>query len=158
MTKEELMARIRTEWTALMDVVARLSDEQMVKPDQGGWSPKDNLAHLSEWMKILMGCHMDKRSAEEVAGLPADVASRWDFDEINAIFFERNRERPAVSVLNELQTLYAQVVSKLEGMPFEELMKPMRADDPEHTPLLSWVLGDTAEHFEEHRQALEKSM
>ncbi len=53
--KSELMAAIRREWNLLMDVVARLDEIKMTTPDTGGWSPKDNLAHLSEWMNSLMG-------------------------------------------------------------------------------------------------------
>ncbi len=46
-SKAEVMARIDREWSALMDVVEQLSPEQMVTPDEGGWTPKDNLAHLT---------------------------------------------------------------------------------------------------------------
>jgi hypothetical protein len=54
----ELLDDIDREWTALMRVVDQLTPEQMIMPDAGGWSPKDNLAHLTEWMKILLGYHM----------------------------------------------------------------------------------------------------
>ncbi len=57
----ELLNDIDHEWSALMHVVDQLTPEQMTTPDAGGWSPKDNLAHLTEWMKILLGYHMDKR-------------------------------------------------------------------------------------------------
>ena len=39
-TKEEMLAEIQREWKALLAVVERLSPEQMVTPDAGGWSPK----------------------------------------------------------------------------------------------------------------------
>ena len=37
-----------------MGVVERLTPEQMTTPDPGGWSPKDNLAHLSAWMNFML--------------------------------------------------------------------------------------------------------
>jgi hypothetical protein len=43
-------------------------------------------------------------------------------------------------------------------MSFEDLMKPRHADDPEKRPLLMWVLGDTSEHFAEHRETIEKML
>jgi hypothetical protein len=43
-------------------------------------------------------------------------------------------------------------------MSFDDLMAPRHADDPERRPLLMWVLGDTTEHFEEHRQTIERMM
>jgi hypothetical protein len=158
MTKDELVESIRAEWEALMGVVGKLSEGQMVMPDEGGWSPKDNLAHLSEWMKILMGCYMDKRTPDDVAGIPPDVASRWNMEEINPILFQRNHQRSTEDVLHELQGVYAKLISRLEAMTTADLLKPMREDDPEGTPLIDYVIGDTSDHFAEHRATLEKSM
>ena len=157
-TKEELMTLIRREWDALMDVVARLSPQQMLTPDEGGWTPKDNLAHLAEWMKGLMGYHIDRRPAEQVMGISSQAAANWDMEEINPVLFQRNRDRTAEDVLAELKRVYAELTARLGSMSWEDLMKPRHEEDPEQTPLLVWVLGDTSEHFEEHRLTIEKSL
>jgi hypothetical protein len=157
-TKEKLLAQIQREWNALLSVVERLSPEQMVTPDAGGWSPKDNLAHLSEWMRALMGYHMDRRPRHKVLRVPEEVTKDWDFDVINPVLFERNRDRSIQDVLGELKRVYAELVKKLEAIPFEDLMKPRHDDDPEKRPLLAWVLSDTSEHFAEHRATLEKAL
>lgn len=154
--KAELMSGIEREWNLLMDVVARLSEKQMITPDEGGWSPKDNLAHLGEWMNALMGHHMDKRPRHEVLGVPEEVTKDWDMEVINPVLFERNRNRSTQDVLDGVKKVYAALVSKLDTTPFEDLMKPRHANDPEKTPLLNWVLGDTTEHFAEHRETIEK--
>src|SRR3990172_8808657 len=75
--KTELMKAIEHEWKLLMKVVEALTDEQMTTPDAGGWSPKDNLAHLAEWMNILMGYHLDKRPAHKVMGVSEEVTRDW---------------------------------------------------------------------------------
>ena len=77
---------------------------------------------------------------------------------INPVLFERNRNQSVEDVLNELRRAYAELVEKLDSTPFEELLKPRRADDPEKRPLLLWVLGDTLEHFAEHRATIEKML
>jgi hypothetical protein len=155
-SKAELMSLIEREWSALMDVVAQLSLEQMLTPDGGGWSPKDNLAHLSVWMNILLGYHIDQRPAHEVAEVTPEVAADWDFQVMNALFFERNRNQPIEHILDVLKQSYEKVHARLASMSFEDLMKPRRADDPEKRPILLWILGDTSEHFEEHRETIEK--
>jgi hypothetical protein len=157
-SKEEMMAAIRREWDALMDLVSRLSSAQMHAPDEGGWTPKDNLAHLTEWMKVLLGHHIDRRPAPEVMGLPSDVTKGWDMERINPVLLERNRGRTAEDVLSELERVYAEVTSRLESMSWEDLMRPRHEKDPDRTPLLVWVLGDTSEHFEEHRLTIERSL
>ena len=157
-SKNELMAALRREWKLLMDVVAKLDETKMTAPDEGGWSPKDNLAHLSEWMNSLMGYHMDQRPAHEAMRISEEAAQGWDMEVINPILFERNKDRSTEDVLDELKRVYDTLVAKLEATPFEDLMKPRHANDPEKRPLLMWVLGDTTEHFEEHRHVIEKML
>lgn len=152
----ELLSDIEREWKELWRVVGRLTPEQMTSPDAGGWSPKDNLAHLGEWINALMGYHMDRRPAHEVMGLPEEVTRAWDFEVINPALFERNRKRSTEEVISELKRLYSALTLRLRSMPFEALMQPRHADDPERRPLLNWILGDTTEHFAEHRGTIER--
>lgn len=154
--KQSLLKSIDREWTALWSVLDRLSPEQLSTPDAGGWSPKDNLAHLTEWLKALLGYHFDGKPRAEVFGLPQELAENFDYTGVNTFLFEKNQNRPADEVLAELKANYAEVLARLEAMPLEALLKPRFADDPEQRPLVLWVLGNTSEHFAEHRLTLEK--
>lgn len=155
--KEELFSLISREWTALLDVVARLDETQMTTPDAGGWSPKDNLAHLTEWMKALLGYHMDRRPAHEAMNLPQEVTQDWDFNVINPVLFERNHNRAMQDVLDEMKRVHDQLISRLKSMPFDDLLQPRWPDRADSAPLLGYVLGDTSEHFAEHRETMEKA-
>lgn len=158
-SKTELMSAIKREWNLLMDTVAKLEEKnKLTTPDEGGWSPKDNLAHLSEWMNALMGYHLDRRPAHEVFGVPEEVTKDWDMEVINPVLFERNKNRSPEDVLDELKHVYEELVAKLNAMSFEDLLKPRHANDPEKRPVLIWVLGDTTEHFTEHRETIEKML
>jgi len=157
-TKAELMSGIQREWKLLMNLVAKLDEQKMTAPDAGGWSPKDNLAHLAEWMNVLMGYHMDRRPSHEVFGVPEEVTKDWDMEVINPVLFERNKNRSSEDVLGHLKQVYDELVAKLDAVSFEDLLKPRHAEDPEKRPLLLWVLGDTTEHFAEHRATIEKML
>jgi hypothetical protein len=157
-SKAELMSAIRREWKHLMDVVQKLDEQKMTTPDEGGWSPKDNLAHLSEWMNSMMGYHIDKRPAHEVMRLTEEQTRDWDMEVINPVLFQRNKGRSIEDVLEELKQTYEKVLAKLEAMSYEELMAPRHADDPEKRPLLLWVIGDTSGHFAEHREVIERML
>ncbi len=139
-----------------MDTIAKFDASQISSPDSGGWSPKDNLAHITEWMNILLGYHMDNRPNHEILGVAPEVTAEWDFDAINKILLERNRDRSVEDVLGELKTVYARVMDRLMATPFEELLKPRHPEDPQSSPLLASVIGDTHEHFAEHRESIEK--
>ena len=157
-SKDELMSEIRREWKLLMDVVARLDEQKMTTPDEGGWSAKDNLAHLSEWMNSMMGYHIDKRPPHEVMRLTEEQTRDWDMEVINPVLFERNKDRSIDDVMDELKGTYEKVLAKLDAMTFEELMAPRHAEDPEKRPLLLWVIGDTSGHFAEHREVIERML
>lgn len=156
--KAELMSEIEREWKLLINVAEKLTDKQMMTPDEGGWSPKDNLAHLSEWMNALMGYHLDRRPRHEAMRLPEEVVEAWDFEVINPALFERNRNRSRQDVVDEFKKVYVILFAKLDGMSWDDLLKPRHADDPEKRPVLMWVLGDTTEHFLEHRETIEKGI
>ena len=154
----ELLSKIETEWLALMAVVDKLTPAQMITPDSGGWSPKDNLAHLAAWMNFMRESHLDKKPAHEVMAMDFEAYQQLDETGINAVLFERNRARSVSDVLAELKRTYAEVIGKLKNMPFTDLMKPRRESDPEKQPVILWVLGDTSEHFAEHRAVIEKQL
>lgn len=156
--KEELMSAIVREWTLLIRLAESLTDEQMTKPDSGGWSPKDNFAHLTEWMNLLMGYHMDKRPYYEVIGVTQDVLPEWSIEAVNPFLFNRNQNRSRAEVMEMLKRAYDQLIAKLENAPFEDLFKPRHADAPEKGVLMLWVLGDTTEHFQEHRETIEREL
>jgi hypothetical protein len=156
-SKSELMSVIEREWNLLMEVADKLGQaNKMSTPDEGGWSPKDNLAHIAEWMNSLMGYHMDHRPPHEVMRVSEEVTKGWDMEVINPVLFERNKGRSTDDVLDELKRVYATLVEKLEGMSFEDLLMPRHADDPEKRPLILWVIGDTSDHFAEHRETIGK--
>jgi hypothetical protein len=152
------MSAVRREWKLLMDVVAKLDQQRMTTPDEGGWSPKDNLIHLSEWMNSLMGYHIDRRPPEEVMRLTPEQTAGWDMEIINPVLYERNKDRSIEDIMDELNQTYEKLLAKLDSMSFEDLLKPRHADDPTKRPLLMWVLGDTSEHFAEHREVIERML
>ncbi len=120
--KAELINAIESEWRQLIQVADSLSDQQMTTPDAGGWSPKDNLAHLAEWMDILMGYHMDRLPAHQVLGVPEQVTRGWKMEVINPILYERNKDTSRGDVMQKISRTYEKLLARLESTPFERLM------------------------------------
>ena len=154
----ELLSEIDREWLELQKAIKKLTKEQMTAPDPGGWSPKDNLAHLAAWMHFMHEAHLNKKPAHEVMGMDAATLAGLDEDGENAILFERNRNRTTAEVLAGLDSTYAKVVEALKKTPFADLMKPIRDNDPEKRPVILSVLGNTSEHFAEHRRTIERKL
>ncbi len=152
----ELLAQIDQEWVALMEVVEQLSPEQMLTPADGGWSPKDNLAHLSEWMRFMVYHYLAKRPPALAMGIDPKTFTFLNEDGINAILFERNKDRSLEDVLDDLHKAYDGVIKTLKNMSFFALLRPFRPDDPLQRPVIGWVTGNTSEHFAEHRVIIER--
>jgi len=154
----ELLSQIEYEWKELMAVIEKLTPAQMTSPDEGGWTPKDNLAHLEAWMRFTLDSHIHKKPAHEALGIDAATYASLDEDGENAILFERNRSRTAAAVIAGLKRTYSDVVKTLRAMPFADLMKPLRDKYSEQRPVIMGVLGNTSEHFLEHRRIIERKL
>jgi hypothetical protein len=152
----ELLSEIDREWQELQKAIKKLTPEQMTAPDPGGWSPKDNLAHLAAWLHYMCDASLNKKPAQEVLGMDAATLAGLDEDGENAILFERNRKRTTAEVLAWLDGTYTEAVETLKRMTFADLMQPLRANDPEKRPVILSVLGNTSEHFVEHRRIIER--
>ncbi len=139
-----------------MQVVGRLTPQQMTTPDSGGWSPKDNLAHLAAWMRVMKDAYLHKTPEHQALGIAAERFEQLDTNGINAVLFELNRNRSTTEVLSVLKSTYGDALQALQGVPYADLMKPVRETGPEL--LIDEVLWNTADHFREHRLTIEKVM
>ena len=153
--KADLLSRIQSEWSALMQVVGKLTPDKMSIPLPGGWSVKDNLAHLAEWERFMIGCYLQGQPAHVAFGLDKPAYEKLDETGMNAVLYERNKGRTAEDILKGLEHSHALVLEVLEGMPFSDLMAQLDPGDPEKRPVLLWVMGNTYEHYEEHRRTIE---
>ncbi len=156
--KEDLMLAIDRERTALWNLVRGLNEAQMSTPDSSGWAPKDNVAHVTEWIKSFIGYHLDHRPWHEVLNVDKTLTDKADFDGINDLLYQRKRKMPVREVLNEFQETCAELYSRLNQLSFEDLMQSRFPDDPEKRPVVIWVLSNTTEHFAEHRAYIQRAV
>jgi uncharacterized protein (TIGR03083 family) len=152
----ELLAAIDAEWQALHAAIGGLSAEQMTAPGEGGWSIKDNLAHVAEWEQFLLRVILGDTSRDDFFQPTTRALPFGDTDAMNAVLYERNRGRALDDVLAGLRRSHEQVVAKVEATPFASLLKPMFADRPADGPVLDWVAGNTYDHYREHRETIER--
>ena len=151
----DLLKRVQHAWVELEQAFAGLSDEQMNIPGAGGWSIKDHLAHLTAWEQFMLQCHLRGRPAHKVMQVDEATWKTLDENGINDILYQRSRQRPVAEVMADRHRSHEQVVTTLEQIPFADLMKPNYPDDPQARPLIGWVIGNTYEHYQEHRAYIE---
>lgn len=152
----DLMNRIDTAWAQLQAGLASLTEAQLNTPDAGGWSIKDNLAHLTAWERALLHIHLQNQPAAQVWGL--DAATLKSQDAINAAIQQRSSSRSAADILAESHIAHAQLRSALQDLSFDRILQPRYSDQPERGPLLGWIIGDTYDHYEEHGAYIQKQL
>ena len=149
--KAALLADINDGYTKFKAQLAPLSEEQLTTPGVNGtWSIKDNIAHLSAWQKIWLARLLavrDNTHYEE------DTIVGLDVDTGNEQLYQQNKTRSLSDVLTEFDTSYQQVAQTLESMTDEQINQPQ--DWLEGQPVLSYIAGDTVEHYEEHGQIIQ---
>jgi hypothetical protein len=152
---EILHSRIHDEWEAFSAALSNLSEPQIIRRDPGEWSVKDILAHIAAWEKFLILNQFLGMNAAEALCVDPAVIDRADENEVNAILFERNRDRPLVEVQSDWYETHRWLMSELVKIGAEALAAPTRCFGPDPKPLAQWVVLNTYDHYADHRRTIE---
>ena len=159
---KEVIDRIEEEWEALQQALFPFSEAQMTEPGAGGWSVKDELAHLAAWARGLAAL-VRKQPRYPPMGLPAGFAPHTaGIERMNEIIYENNRDRPLAAVLEELRTAHEDALAAVANLSDEDLVRPYDDYQPQdnrpdgHTPVLWRIAGNTFGHYAEHRETITK--
>jgi hypothetical protein len=149
--------------SSLESVIEGRTEQELTEPrDAGGWSVKDHLYHLAVWERgiryLLQGL-----PRHEGMELTPEQYRDLDTDAQNAVIFEKNKDRSLDDVMRvfgyEHQTMVDYLASP--AITWEDLNRPFSHYAPEQKhphgdePVLFWVFGNTAGHFDEHQPWIE---
>jgi hypothetical protein len=157
-SKAELLGRIRREHAALEQRIARLSDHQMLVPVEHDWSVKDLLAHITAWEQVTLLVHLANQPFHEVIDLPGVRYGVDNVDTINDAFYRRDKDKPLPQVRAAFDHSYDQIVAAIESLDEARLFEhyvPRGREGSAGGQLIEWVVGDTYEHYQEHRLTIE---
>lgn len=108
------------------------------------WSAKDHVAHMTFWRQRLVL----KLQAIQRRETPADSG---DFEHLNPIIFEQQRQRPWSEVLTESDQAYAELLSLTDQLTDDDLTAFNRFDWlPDGWPLYTAFMGFCYEHAQQH--------
>jgi hypothetical protein len=156
-TKDELLQRIDTAYTALQQTIGQLNDQQMVTPIDGSWSAKDLLAHITAWEQLMLHFHIGDRPFSEIAQIDSVTYGKSSIDEINEAFYQRDKDRPLQEVLDAFRRSHQQLLATLGQLSEANLFRaytPAGRGPDSAGQLIDWIIGDTYEHYQEHRATI----
>jgi len=152
----ELRERIGSSYAALEQTIGQLSEAQLTAPIDGSWSAKDLLAHIAAWERVMMHFHVGDRSFEDVTGLTSVPYATTPVDQINEALYARDRAVPLGQVLASFRNSHQELLSMLEGISEADLFKPYTPAGRSGGPLIEWIIGDSYDHYNEHRATMER--
>lgn len=160
----EIKSSIEREWEALQKALTRLDGPQMTQPGAGGWSAKDEMAHLAAWTRGVAAL-LRKQPRYPAMGLPPGVEpDSLDLDSMNEIIFDDWRGIPLDQVLDEALAAHLDLLDAVSALSDEELMRtygefqPQEEDLEDDIPILYEIPGISYGHYAEHRQELLKKL
>jgi hypothetical protein len=149
---------------SLESAIAGKSEQELTGlRDAGGWTVKDHLYHLAVWERGIRYLLQGKPRHEGME-LTEQQFNELDADEMNAIIFEKNRDRSLADVMQVFHDEHRVMVEFLESdqITWDDLQKPYahyashQSEVDDSHPVLFWVFGNTAGHFDMHQTWIEE--
>jgi len=152
-TVAEVLVRVRAGWADLGATFADLDASRLSAPGPEGWSVKDHLVHLMTWENVVLTI-LAHRPQHFAFDLDADTYDRIDsVDQLNAIIYERARDRSLEDVLAQLDQVHADLetaLGRLSDADLERTVADIGSDTDDQRLLLAKIEGDTYGHYAEH--------
>ena len=146
-TQDQLLSASQQEHTALEELLATLTPEQMTQPGVlGEWSVKDVLAHLIEWEQMVLGWYKAGRRGQ-APQIPAEGFNWGQLPALNQRIYEKHRGRPLGDVLKQFKASYRSVLKAVQGMSEEELFTRGHYAWTKTSALATYVIGCTSSHY-----------
>jgi uncharacterized damage-inducible protein DinB len=150
--KDTLLDKIDAKWEDLWVYLSGITLDERTRPaDAGGWTVKDHAIHLSLWEDNLLAL-LDGRSRADAFGVSPETWASGS-DAVNAVLYERHRDRPWLDVRRAMIDSHTRVLARLDSMSEAELHLPYKHYQPttrRSRPVVEWVSGNTWHHYGQH--------
>lgn len=154
LTTDELVSRMEKGWEDFQAYLKTLTPEQMTGPtDAAGWTVKDHVIHLTAWEDGIYAL-LEKQPRHEQMGLDKVLWESHEVDAINSDIQARNKDRTLEDALKTFEDVHKRLVGKIRSMANKDLLRPYsyyQADSTAEKPVFGWIVGNTYEHYAEHK-------
>jgi hypothetical protein len=134
-------------------LIGSLSDEQFLSP-MNGWAPRDVVAHLIGWNRLMIEASLSLRSGKPPAYY--DDAGH-DYSNINASFTAKYSSQSKPELLAELQLSLEELVKFVDSLPIEELSSTHgvmhHGGDP---ATIAEIIESLTSDYEDHAREIEE--
>ena len=157
-TRQQLLDGFATEWDALMAVVTRVDeDDLLTRTDAAGWNVRDHLANLGAWLNSVTVMVRDGQPQWTGLGVPEKLFGFADYTPLNEAIRQRTIDTPVAEVIAALRNRHETLVSIVAAMSDDDLLKPVNDFVPGggDFAICYKIDGNGPYHYREHREWIE---
>ncbi|MDQ2786627.1 MAG: ClbS/DfsB family four-helix bundle protein, partial [Chloroflexota bacterium] len=153
--KSDLLYRIADGYVAWATTIDAAPPREMTLPHlHGGWSIKDEVAHVTFWeARVLAILHAALAGDEPPY---RSSVSEHVVEAMNADVFVASQQRGLDDVLADMDRTHAAFVRAVEELPDDAIFDAKRFPWAGGEPLLLAIVGDTYEHYPEHTRNIQR--
>lgn len=159
--RDAMLAEIEASYESLCGYLDGLDETALTGPtDAAGWTATDHVFHLAVWTGSMLAV-IEGRPRWEAMGVSEETWSTIadGYDEINADIQRRHRDGSPPEARRALEAAHRALLDHVATMTEAELSLPYSHFQPWATgqddPMYAYVRGNTAEHYDEHREYIE---
>ena len=147
MSKAGLLQSTFAEREMLEQKINGLTPDELVYPgSMGDWSVKDIIQHLVDWEQRWIGWYQAGKCGEIV--VTPEPGYNWrQMGQLNEKYRLLHKARPLDEVMVDFQASFQQVLSLIEKIPEEEMLRLHVYAWTGKLPLIAWIAGNTCDHY-----------
>lgn len=155
-TKADLLSRIADGYAAWAMTIDAAPPREMTLPNlHGGWSVKDEVAHVTFWEARVLAVLQAVLAGETPPHRPG-VGSAEKIEAMNAEVFAASQQRDLDDVLADMERTHAAFVHAVGELPDDALFASNHFPWAGGEPLAAAIAGDTYEHYPEHIRNIQR--
>jgi hypothetical protein len=154
--KSDLLSRIADGYGALAATIDAMPPRELTLPTlHGGWSVKDEVAHVTFWEARVLAILQAALAGKEPPHSPL-VSDTEKIEALNAAVLAASQQHDLDDVLADMDRTHAAFVRAVEELPEDTLFDARRFPWTGGNPLAVAVAGDTYEHYPEHIRNIQR--
>ncbi|MCA2000983.1 MAG: ClbS/DfsB family four-helix bundle protein [Chloroflexi bacterium] len=146
-TKQQLIENAQKERAALEKLLATLTPEQITQFSAADdWSPKDIMAHLAKWERMVMKWYAAGVKGK-VPAVPSEEYNWGQLPQLNHAIYLKSRDKPLEQVQKEFKASYKKIMKLIESIPEKELFTRGQYSWTKNNLLAAHFNSATAAHY-----------
>ncbi len=146
MSKTELLTKLQDGWRDFSAYLKTLAEAQM-------WTIKDHLVHIAIWEDGISSL-LNGQSRNDAMGIDKELLYSGDYDKMNAVMQQRDKNKPLPEVLSQLQAAHERMMAQIQLLADDDLKRSRFDWEPEaksEGQIINLITGNSCDHYEEHK-------